>query len=364
MSTKATKKMLTAYLETGAVVMFLTSLFRAPRENFYDSKSIEIDIEREGEDVSIGLTNMSEGARLNGANLYTNKEFVAPAHREAAAIDSFELINRQPGDNPFQSPVFRANLVKKFMKTMSKVSKKIARAVELQASQVLQTGTVTLIDANGATLFTVDYKPKSSHFPTTGNSWSGGSATIVDDLIALADVIRNDSLMDPDQIIMGVGAFENAMKDADFASRMDNRRINLGAINPMATGGTGGANFRGTIDLGNYKFDLLTYGARYKHQQTGVSTQFVEPDKVIMRSTAGRLDATFGSIPNIGRILGNNAPLLSEIPSRISSSTASIDLSTNTWITEDGASLMGEAGTRPLLIPTAIDSIACLDTEI
>ena len=40
------------------------------------------------------------------------------------------------------------------------------------------------------------------------------------------------------------------------------------------------------------------------------------------------------------------------------------DVQLNAWITPDDETMMVQAGTRPLLIPTAIDTFGCLDTAI
>jgi hypothetical protein len=45
----------------------------------------------------------------------------------------------------------------------------------------------------------------------------------------------------------------------------------------------------------------------------------------------------------------------------MSSGDRGLDLTTNAWFTPDGEHLMVSAGTRPLTIPTAIDTFARLD---
>ena len=48
------------------------------------------------------------------------------------------------------------------------------------------------------------------------------------------------------------------------------------------------------------------------------------------------------------------------LPPRISSSDRGLDLTTNAWITPDNKHVKVSAGTRPLTIPTAIDTYARL----
>jgi len=138
----------------------------------------------------------------------------------------------------------------------------------------------------------------------------------------------------------------------------------MGTIAPMQMAGNGG-QFRGVVEIGNYRYDVWTYGGRYKDPQTGVKTPFIAVDKVIVRASSGRLYATFGAIPNIGNLMGGQATnLLPELPSRISNAGGGMDLHTNAWLSNDGEQLFGGVGARPLMIPTAIDTFGCLDTVI
>ena len=164
MSGKVTKRMISAYVQMASPLMFLSGLFQSPAQNFHTSEEVEIDIVRSDEDVSIVIQDLSTGYRMNSDDIYTNKAFKPPIHKEAIPINSFDLIKRMPGENPFEAPDFRANVITRMFNGMVKVERKIRRAVELQASQVLQTGIVTLTDSNGTALYTLDYKPKATHF--------------------------------------------------------------------------------------------------------------------------------------------------------------------------------------------------------
>lgn len=364
MSGTTTARMIRAYNQMAQPTLFLSGLFQSPPENFHTSEEVEIDIVRSDEDVSIVVQDLSTGYRMNSEDLYTNKGFKPPIHKEAIPINSFDLIKRTPGQNPFQAPDFRANVISRMFNGMTKIERKIRRAIEVQASQVLQTGVVTLTDAGGNALYTLDYKPKATHFPTAGTTWGQAGADPAGDINALAEQIRDDGLADPDQLIMGVDAFEEFIKDAGIRERFDSRRIDLGTIAPMQMRGQGG-NYRGVVEIGNYRYDVWTYGGRYKDPQTGNKVQFIDPGSVIVRASSGRLDATFGAIPNIGSLMGGGAAnLLPELPSRVSNAAGGMDLFTNAWLSQDGEQLFGGVGARPLMIPTAIDTYGCLTTGL
>jgi len=365
MSGSITKHMISAYNQQAAPTLFMSGFFQSPAQNFHSSEEVEIDIVRSDEEISIVIDDLSTGYRMNSTDIFTNKGFKPPIFKEAIALNSFDLIKRTPGQNPFQSPDFRANLVLQMFNGMVKVERKIRRTIELQASQVLQTGILTLKDENGVNKFTLDYKPKATHFPTAGTSWATATGQQkTEDINALAEVIRDDGLTDPDQLLMGVNAFENFISDAEIQKRFDIRRIDMGTIAPMQMRGNGGT-FRGIVEIGNYRYDVWTYGGRYNDPQTSVKTPFISPGKIIVRASSGRMDATFGAIPNIGSIVGGQSSrLLPELPGRISNAAGGMDLFVNAWLSNDGEQLFGGIGARPLLIPTAIDTYGCLDTQL
>lgn len=364
MSDTSTIRLISAYNQMAAPLMFLSGFFQSPAENFHSSEEVEIDIVRSDEDISIVIQDLSAGYRDNSDDIYTNKAFKPPVHKERVNLNSSDLLKRLPGNTPFEAPNFRADIISRMFRKMVLIERKIRRSIELQASQVLQTGIVTLSDSAGTALYTLDYKPKATHFPTAGTAWNLAGADPAGDILALANVIRNDGLEDPDQLLMGESAFEAFIKNDDIQKRYDNRRIDQGTISPMQMRGNGGT-YRGTVEIGNYKYDIWTYGGRYKDPQTGNKIQFLTPGKVVVRSSSARLDATFGAIPNIGRELGLTGPqIIPELPGRISNSAGSMDLFTNAWISDDGETLFGGVGARPLLIPTAIDTYGCIITGV
>lgn len=364
MSTNVTRRMISAYFQEASPVAFFSGMFQARPENFHSSEEVEIDIVRSEEDVSIVIQDLSTGYRMNSEDLYTNKGFKPPIHKEAIPLNAFDLIKRMPGMNPFESPDFRANVITKMFNGMRKIERKVRRSVEWQASQVMQTGVVTLTDINGTALYTLNFAPKSAHFPTAGTSWASATlAQKISDLTSLCDVIRGNGLMDPDQMIVGSTAWENLLQTTGFLDRFDARRADLGTITSMTTVG-GGGQYRGVIELGNYKLDVFTYNGRYKDPQSGNSTMFLDDGKVIIRSSTARMDATFGAIPNIGALLGASGRLIPELPQRMSSSDSRMDLFTNVWMSPDGEQLFGGVGARPLMIPTAIDTYGCLTTQL
>jgi hypothetical protein len=357
MSDASTKQLLEMYMEEATAPLFLSGFFKSPARNFHNSEKVEIDVLRDDEDVAIVIQDLSVGARHNESTVYTNKGFTPPIYDEQGAVHAYDLIKRSPGENPFEDPQYNANAVREAFRIFRKLERKIRRALELQASQVLQTGALTLKDQTGTALFSLDFDAKATHLITVGTPWANDGATgdPLADLGNAAEAVRRDGKKRPDRLIFGKQALRRFLANAKVKAALDNRRFVLGEIRP-AQASEDGASFRGLISVDHYEMEIWLYDGFYTDPQTGDHTPYVEDNNVIMLSSQGRLDLTFGRIPLIGARDPRAMPYL---PS-IRSPERGLDLTTNAWITQDSKHLMVSAGTRPLTIPTAIDTFARL----
>ena len=355
---KFRKGWLQLYTEQRSPNMFLTRHFSLKLGGIYNGKKVVIDIQRFDEDVAVVVTECT-GPNLNDFDRYTTKEFTPPAYGEAFPLDVCELLDRMAGVDPYSAAYqgYAQAMITKMALGFMLVDDKIKRAVELQASQILQTGTLDLVDKNGVTAFSLDFKPKSTHFPTVSTSWSNAASTKLADLESLAGVIRNDGKIDPDQLIMGESALRYFIQDDEVKAQMDNRRYTIGEVRPEFV--DSGATFYGHVWIGNYRFEIWSYPDTYKHPATGTVTKYVGADNVIMKSSKTRLDITSARVP---LPLGPDPRVASLLPGRMSSTTEGFDVTPNVYPTQNGKQIMGELESRPLLIPVQIDGFGCLDT--
>lgn len=349
--------MVSMYLEEASAPMFLSGFFRSPPENFHTTEEVEMDIQRDDEQVAIAITDLTQGPRKNESTRYTSKTFKPPIFDEETAVSAFEMIKRQAGQNPFTDPQFAANAVRQAFVAFRKLELKIRRAIELMAAQVLQTGVLTLKNEAGVTLYTIDFQAKATHMKTVTTTWAadGSAGDPLADIAALATVVRRDGKMEPKRLIFGESARDRFLANAKVQKSLDLLRLNIGNIAPETRGQ--GATFIGRAFIGNYPFELWSYDGFYRDPVSGNHLPYVDDDNVIMLGD-GRLDLTFGAIPMIVPPDQRAMPFL---PPRIASEGRGLDLTTNAWVTPDGKQVMVSAGTRPLVIPTAIDTFARLN---
>lgn len=339
---------------------FLQRLFTVKPGGIYNGTKVAIDVQRTGEAVAI-VVKQGAGPRLNDADVFTTKEFEPPAYGEAVPFNVNDLLQRMAGVDPMTAAYqdYAGQLLAYFINSFGLIDDKIVRGVELQASQILQTGTLDLKDENGVTLYSLDFKPKATHFPTAGTAWDQAGSTKLDDLKALAKVIRADGKVNPDRLIMGDAALSEFLKDEEVQKALDNRRIDVGEIAPEMA--DSGATFYGHVWIGAYRFQIWTYPDTYTDPQTELPVEYVDEGNVIMLSTRTRLDRTSARVP---LPLGPDPRVASLLPGRVSSRENGIDVTPNVYCTPNGKQIMGELESRTLLIPVQIDGFGCLDTGL
>ena len=351
---KTTSVFLETYRDEAPVMGFLTGL--ATRTRRFNSEKVTIDIQREDEDVAIVISSLQDPGRANVADLYQNNELLAPIYKEVAPVTAWNSLDRTPGQDPHMDPNYQANLAYRTTNVLSKMNRKIQRAVELQASQVLQAGMVSLVNSAGDVQYEIDYTPKASHFDTVSNPWSGGSGDPIADLAGLGYTVHEDGRGNPNRLIFGRMAWQNFVSDSGVLQKLDNRRINNGALNPPSN--RGGGVYHGDLTIGPWVVECWTYSGQYKDPVSGLITRFIEDDKVVMLSDNTRLDALFGALPYVARPEQRVMPFM---PDRMEA--GGVDMTTNAWIEPDNSALNLSVGTRPLFVPVAIDTFGALKTE-
>jgi hypothetical protein len=347
------------YTEMRAPNGFLSRMFTIKNGGTYNGDKVALDIQRFGEQVAVAIQK-STGPNMNDISKFTTKEFEPPAYGEAFPLDVNDLLNRMAGVDPYTAAYtdYAAQMVALMARGFALVDDKISRAVELQASQILQTGKLTLTNSDGATVYELDFKPKATHFPTAGVLWTNvTTADPLGDLEALANVIRKDGKVNPDRVLMGNNALKNFLANDKVQKALDNRRMDVGSIAPEFD--DSGATYYGFVWVGHYRFEVWTYPDTYEDAQSGLPVEYLGPQSVVMLSTRTRLDMVSARVP---LPIGPDPRVAGLLPGRLVSRAGSFDVTPNVYTTPNGKQIMGELESRPLLIPVQIDGFGCLTT--
>lgn len=349
-----TIRFLEMYRDRAPATGFFTRMFTPV---FHASEKVAMDIQRDDDEVAIALPTIKSGGRGNEMKTYTNKEFVPTVFKEEFNLSAYDLLKRAAGKTNFEEPNFVADAQQEVMEGMSRVQRKVTRALELMSSQVFQGGVVTNINADGDTVYTIDFKEKATHKVTVGTTWAtdGTTGAPLDDLEDLAEVVRQDGRRDPTDLVFGKSALRRFLANEKVVEILNNRRMERGEIVPRMA--NSGATLYGRFFIGSYDFRLWTYNEVYRHPQTTNLTKYVGDDNVIMLAEGARYNMSWGDIP---RVVPPDPRLTAFVPGRLSDPSTGLDMIVYGWVSQDGTALTIQVACRPLTIPVAIDTFAHL----
>lgn len=335
---------------------FLSSFFKTNEEDYTDAEYIDIDIVRSGEHVAPVLRDISNGAIAIADDVFTGKQVKPPVYKLARPVNVFDLLKRQPGENEYEAiGSWFGRLVVILKRAFQLMYGMLSRSIELQASQVLQTGTLTLTDDAGNTAYTLDFNAKATHIATVGTKWDQSGADPIGDLNGLADYIRADGLVDPKTIIFGAKAWDAFSQDAKVQNAVKKDGLGLGNLSPRLV--NKGGKYMGYLESGAYRYDLWVYNGRYQAFNDNTSTPFVNEKKVIMLADVEDLDfrLVYGGVPSLGMV----EPFVSVVPDTVIYQ-GGMKVHNKVYNNDDKDTTVAQATTRPVCIPVSIDRFGCL----
>ena len=156
------------------------------------------------------------------------------------------------------------------------------------------------------------------------------------------DQVLENGFANVDHVVMGKTALRNFLADTNVQNMLDNRRIELGIINPKDL--PNGARYIG--HLSKPSLDIYTYGEVYLDDWTNpsapVTKRLVDDNKI----------ALMPSNPNFMRAYG----LTSYIDDTKRTITAQTNRLLRTYVKHGPDRMILELQTRPLTIPDKVDS--------
>lgn len=359
MSDLSTKRLIAQYEEDAGAPSFLASMFPTGPGDIHNSNTVEIDVRRSGRPISIVVTDWKSGGNVNTMDLYTSKEFVPPILKEVFVLNQGNLMTREMGKTPFDSVDFMGHAQRTLRSGVMKMTDKVRRTLELQAAQILQSGVVTLIDSAGATRYTLDYQMKAAHIFNASVDWDETTADPLLDMAAGDELVRKNGKHRIDTWVFGRTAYSYFLASSKVQALLENRRMQLGGVDPSPPGSEDQI-YQGFVIINGSVQKIYTYDASYDHPQTGSDTPYVALTKAIGLSSKAPRRMTFGGIPRI-------VPVDSRVASlgigSLMSSERGIAATTNAWVDPEGTTISASVATRPLAIPTAIDTHVCIETK-
>lgn len=354
---------LKSYKERQVLNPFLSKWFKTTPRDIVSAGKVKIDIMRSSSKVATVVTALSEHSTKLIRTEYTEKEFTPPKVAIGFDITAEDIDTKVFGLDPYASAnvPYIADLQSRIMDKMREGELAIARNIEYQASQIFQTGKLTLQDDKGNNVYEIDYKPKTSHIVTVSTAWSDYTNSDPDkDISNLYKEILKDGKTRAVNIIFGSNAWENYCNNSKVKDKLNLRNANVGIVDPKYL--YDDADYLGELLIGTNRFRCYCYEGYYTNA-SGKDVNFLDPDKVIMIPDSESINCDFRKIYcTSSTITGVDPRLESIIPSYMNLENRAYTI--RAWLNEPADSLSAEISTRPLLIPVSLDSFGCIKTTV
>lgn len=290
-----TRAMLAALEEMPAPKTYLRDTFFKNVKTF-TTKDVDIDIVKGKRRVAAYVSPTAEG-HVSDRTGYTTKSYQAPYIKEKRVLSPVDLLQRGAGENVYapSSPEERAR--QDLANDLKEMNEMITRAEEIQASQALFSGAITVNNGD-----IVDFGVSASHMLALSGTakWDDAGFTLsklMAQFRAWQKLIRADSGLQADTIVMGSSAVEKLFALIEAAANNPTPAgivLDRGRLAPVPADVSGVASIAYLPEVGCtvYSYDELYWD--------GAADQpMVPPKKICMISSAARMDRLYGVIQDL-----------------------------------------------------------------
>lgn len=273
---------------------FLLDLF-FKEENFALTETVDIDIIKGNRKMAPLVRPISEAKVVERLGYQTNT-IKPPYIKQKMKTTAQDLLTRPYGLNMYvaggMSLVERA--AKQLNSDLQYLEGLILRREEWMAAQVLDGGVVNLV-GEGVNQ-QVDFQMPNDNQADATVAWDQTTSDPITDLMELARTIQKASGITPNKIIMGFTAISNFLKHADVQKVFDNRRLELGMINPSL--GKMTDYYVGVLRIPGLVADIYGYNESYI-DDNGASQWMIPETKIIMGSDKARCSRQYAVIQDL-----------------------------------------------------------------
>lgn len=314
---------------------FLTAM-GFPRLRVEASTSIQFDVVKGGRTVGAYVGPTEEAIPIDRA-AFNTKTLTPPLLAFSRSITGKDLADRTPGRNAFESGDGASELRAQDYDDLLNI---ISRAEELQASQAIVSGQITLKDIKGQTIGSViDFGATAAMRPAalTGTArWGQSASDPMGNLRDLAELVSTHGDIVADFVVMRTSLFNTFIADTNVKAQLDTWRGPV--TDQLAVRAMGiGAKYRGNID----GMEIYTYDGAYKIPGSNTLEYYVPANKVIVGASQSEGTRYYG-----------------QIMSAEAGGLVTTDRFLDTIIEQNPDSIIVRAQAAPLLVPKRVDAFA------
>ena len=287
-----TKKLIAVYREMIPVSSFLRSFFD-PVESL--TKEVSIEVRRGSERVAVDVYRHSDGNR-NRFDRSTEKVMVPPLYDEYFNANEHRLYDQVIAALFEGNTAMFAQMTLEQAENLMELQKKIERAIELQAAQVMQTGVVQLKSGDN-----INYNRKAGSLVahSAATDWATGTVDPYKTLENGCNWLRQEGKAQGGtfNVIMGSQALSDFLGNTIVKERADIRNFKLDDVQSPVRNSVG-ASMHGEVSCGSYTVRIWGYPEFYD-DATGASVSYIDPKLVILLPDGTIGKESYSAVPQL-----------------------------------------------------------------
>lgn len=269
----------------------------------FSTERVDIDIKK-GNRRMAAFVHPRVGGTVLSSEGYKTESYKPPLINPYDITTAEKLMQRLPGETLCSSKTPAQRAAEKLFEEYTTLNDATTRREEWMAVQAIVNGSIPIVGKGVNEM--VDFGLSEEHkvVLSGNNKWGGSAAKPLKNLSDWQELCLKNGFANCDMVILGKDAKDMLLADAEVQKRLDNRRIELGIINPKDL--PNGVKYIG--HLNDPAVDLYTYSEVFMDDWTNpdkpVTAPLMPANKVIMISSHPEYVMAYGACTYIDDATG------------------------------------------------------------
>lgn len=229
---------------------FLDTFF--PRRRTFVEERVDIDLVKGDRRMAAFVHPRVGGTPLPEIG-YRTESYKPPLVNPYDITTADKLMSRLPGETLYSGVTPAQRAAQKLVEEYNRLNDAATRREEWMAVQAIVTGSIPIVGKGVNEVISFGF---SNAKTLTGTAkWGTGTAKILDNLEDWSEEVLINGFANVDMCIMGKTAARHFLNDADVMAKLDNRRVEMGLVNPRDL--PNGVKYIGHLNKPN--LDIYTY---------------------------------------------------------------------------------------------------------
>lgn len=289
------KALVGTFIGKTIVRLGLEGLF--PRHT-YNAEMLSIAVQRNRQLVAVDVQRCTDPIK-NTFSRATEKLFLPPYYKESFDFCKCDGYKTSYGAGEIPNGSTARNIARGALNELEAIRAKVERAIEIQRSQVLESGIVILKNGDS-----IDYKRKAASIKVATTPWTNhANSNPYQDIIDGMNFLRDEGQSTGSSInaIFGSAALTNFLSNEKVLKELDIRRIErINIVMPQFDNVTGMA-FHGQFGAGDFVINIWTYNEQYLDPADNTTRKkYIGTNNVILVPEDFVGETSFATTPMVG----------------------------------------------------------------